>query len=85
MTTGPIGSPRREESRIVIAASLGPGDSVMGCERHRSRWRVARDAGHLIAEVALGGSRKLVFSVRHGESTPDTVLRHSLLGTSRKK
>lgn len=81
LTCGQLAS-TSEPPDSVVAASVAAngGQPLKGGD-----WRVARDAGHLIAEVALGWSRKLVFSVRHGESVPDTVIRHSLLGSSRRK
>jgi hypothetical protein len=81
LTCGQLAS-TSEPPDSVVAASVAAngGEPLKGGD-----WRVARDAGHLIAEVALGWSRKLVFSVRHGETTPDTVVRHSVLGSSRKK
>lgn len=66
----------------VVAASVAAngGQPLKGVQ-----WRLARDSSHLVAEIDLGWSRRLVFSVRHGDNAPDTVVRHSLLGSSRKK
>jgi hypothetical protein len=49
------------------------------------RWRVARDRSHVVVEVDLGLKRRAVFTVRHGDSAPDSVVRHSLLGSKRGK
>src|SRR6266446_5405936 len=48
-------------------------------------WRMARDRSHLVVEVDLGLRRKAVFTVRHGDQVPDSVVRHSLLGSKRRK
>jgi len=53
--------------------------------RSSRRWRVARDRSHLVVEVDLGLRRKAVFTLRHGNTVPDTVVRHSLLGSKRRK
>lgn len=49
------------------------------------RWRMARDRGHLVVEVDLGLRRKAVFTLRHGDAVPDSVVRHSLLGSKRRR
>lgn len=46
-------------------------------------WRTARDAEHTVVEIDHGWSRRLVFTVPHQESTPSTVLKHSVLGSKR--
>ncbi|HXL35320.1 MAG TPA: hypothetical protein VN953_10380 [Gemmatimonadales bacterium] len=48
-------------------------------------WRMARDRSHLVVEVDLGLRRKAVFTLRHGETVPDGVVKHSLLGSKRRK
>jgi hypothetical protein len=46
-------------------------------------WRAGRDATHRVVELDLGWTRRVVFTARHGSDVPDSVLRHSLLGTKR--
>ena len=48
-------------------------------------WRMARDRSHLVVEIDLGLRRKAVFTLRHGDSVPDGVVKHSLLGSKRRK
>jgi len=48
-------------------------------------WRVARDRSHLVVELDLGLRRKTVFTMRHGDSEPDSIVKHSLLGSKRRK
>jgi hypothetical protein len=61
----------------VVAAARALGKSVRA-------WRIARDHTHFVVEVDLGLTRKTVFTLRHGETAPERVIRHSLLGTKPK-
>ncbi|HEX6533586.1 MAG TPA: hypothetical protein VF041_03260 [Gemmatimonadaceae bacterium] len=45
-----------------------------------TRWRLSRDATHTVVELDLGWTRRLVFTVRHGDARAETVVRHSVLG-----
>jgi len=66
----------------VVTAAL----AATGGEPKASRsWRMARDRSHLVVEVDLGLRRKAVFTVRHGDTVPDSVVNHSLLGSKRRK
>lgn len=75
-----------------LAATSAPPQEVVtavrtatgGAGRESRRLRVARDRRHLVVEVDLGFRRRAVVTVRHGESTPDSVLKHSLLGSKRR-
>jgi len=87
----------RESRRCATCAQLAavndPPDAVVtaaraatGGEPKASRsWRMARDRSHLVVEVDLGLRRKAVFTVRHGDTVPDSVVKHSLLGSKRRK
>jgi len=86
----------RESRRCVTCAQLAavtdPPDAVVtaalaatGGEPKSRRWRVARDRSHLVVEVDLGLRRKVVVTVRHGDDAPDSVVKHSLLGSKRRK
>ncbi len=68
------------ESIIAAALAATGRRSAPGSER---RWRMARDRSHLVVELDLGWKQKAVFTVRHGESAPDTVVKHSLLKSLR--
>jgi len=46
-------------------------------------WRTARDASGTVAELDLGWTRRLVFTLAHGELKPKTVVQHSMLGAKR--
>jgi hypothetical protein len=43
---------------------------------------MARDRRHLVVELALGGGQKTVFTVRHGEKVPDSIVKHPLGGAT---
>jgi len=66
---------------VVTAARAATG----GEPRAARSWRMARDRSHLVVEVGLGLRRKAVFTVRHGATVPDNVVKHSLLGSKRRK
>ena len=84
---------RRCATCAQLAAVSDPPDAVVtaalaatGGETKPSRgWRMARDRSHLVVEVDLGLRRKAVFTVRHGTTVPDSVVKHSLLGSKRRK
>ena len=67
---------------VVAAARAVTG---AGAPRASRAWRIARDKSHLVVELDLGFRRKAVFTVRHGDKVPDSVVRHSLLGAKRRK
>jgi len=71
----------RESRRCVTAALAATG----GRPRSSRRWRMARDRSHLVVEVDLGLRRKAVFTLRHGDTVPATVVKHSLIGSKRRK
>jgi len=62
----------------IIAASLSANE---GQPMKVKGWRMSRDAHHRVVEADLGWTRKVLFTVRHGDSKPDTVVRHSVMGT----
>jgi hypothetical protein len=43
---------------------------------------MSRDGSHHVVEVDTGWTRRVVFTVRHGDSKADTVVRHSILGST---
>ena len=67
---------------VVTAARAVTG---AGAPRASRAWRIARDKSHLVVELDLGFRRKAVFTLRHGDKVPDSVVRHSLLGAKRRK
>jgi len=85
---------RRCATCVQLAAIADPPEEVVTAARavtggrgpKASRaWRMARDRSHLVVELDLGLRRKAVFTLRHGDSAPDSVVRHSLLGSKRRK
>jgi hypothetical protein len=48
-------------------------------------WRIARDRSHFVVELDLGLTRKAVFTLRHGDTVPDRIVRHSVLGSKRQR
>ncbi len=66
---------------VVTAARVVTG----GVPKASHRWRVARDRSHLVVEVDLGLRRRAVFTMRHGDTVPDTIVKHSLVGSKRRK
>jgi len=69
-------------AEVITAARVVTGG---GGSRPARAWRMARDRSHLVVELDLGLRRKAVFTVRHGDSVPDSVVKHSLLGSKRRK
>lgn len=64
----------------VIQAAL----AANGGEPPKVRtWRMARDVSGSVVELQLGWTRRLVFTVPHGETKPKTVVQHSMLGSKR--
>jgi len=85
---------RRCATCAQLAAIADPPEAVIAAARavtggggpKASRaWRMARDRSHLVVELDLGLRRRAVFTLRHGESVPDSVVRHSLLGSKQRK
>jgi hypothetical protein len=85
---------RRCATCAQLAAIADPPEEVIaaaravtggGAPKASRAWRMARDRSHLVVEVDLGLRRKAVFTLRHGDSAPDSVVRHSLLGSKRRK
>lgn len=46
-------------------------------------WWSARDSSGVVVQLDLGWTRRLVFSVPHGDVKPKTVMQHSALGSKR--
>ncbi|HEX4600114.1 MAG TPA: hypothetical protein VH116_01875 [Gemmatimonadales bacterium] len=65
----------------LVAAAL---KATGGQRKSGRRWRMARDRSHLVMELDLGLTRKTVFTVRHGSDEPDSVVKHSLLGSKQR-
>jgi len=65
----------------VVAAALA---ATGGASRSRRAWRVARDRTHVVVELDLGWRRRTVFTLRHGDSVPESVVTHSLVGSKRR-
>jgi hypothetical protein len=88
----PASRSRRCSTCAQLAAVSDPPDAVVtaalkatgGEPKPSRRWRMARDRSHLVLELDLGLTRKTVFTVRHGSTAPDSVVKHSLLGSKRR-
>jgi hypothetical protein len=89
----PAAKSRRCSTCAQLAAVRDPPDAVVTAAlkatgsgpRSSRRWRMARDRSHLVLELDHGLTRKTVFTVRHGTTVPDSVVKHSLLSAMRKK
>jgi hypothetical protein len=76
-----------------LATNWEPDDELMACAIvanggeaiGKGTWRTARDSQHTVVEIERGWTRRLVFAVRHGDTSPDTIFRHSALGARREK
>jgi hypothetical protein len=66
----------------VVRAARAAGGGGPGAKR---AWRMARDHTHVVVELDLGWSRRAVFTLRHGDAVPESVVRHSLVGSKRRK
>ena len=66
---------------VVTAARAVTG----GGSKPARAWRMARDRSHVVVELDLGLSRKAVFTLRHGTAAPESVVKHSLLGSKRRQ
>jgi len=73
-----VSDPPDEVVTAALAATGGEPKSSRG-------WRMARDRSHLVVELDFGLTRKTVFTVPHGDTVPDGIVRHSLLGAKRRK
>ena len=83
---------RRCATCAHLAAGSGPPDAVIsaalaaaGAPKSSRAWRIARDRSHAVVELDLGLSRKTVVAVRHEGLVPESVVKHSLLGSKRQQ
>jgi hypothetical protein len=89
----PAAKSRRCSTCAQLAAVSEPPDAIVtsalkatgGGRKSSRRWRMARDRSHLVLELDLGLTRKTVFTVRHGSDVPDSVVKHSLLGSKQRR
>ena len=72
----PVADPGDDLIQAALAANNG--EPPKG-----KQWRTARDKAGTVVEIDLGWTRRLVFTIRHGELRPQTVVQHSLLGSKR--
>ncbi|HVH08616.1 MAG TPA: hypothetical protein VM736_02370, partial [Gemmatimonadales bacterium] len=72
----------RDPPDALISAAL---TATSGRPKPPRVWRMARDRTHVVVEVDLGLTRTTVFTVRHGQSVPDSIVNHSLLGSKRRR
>lgn len=81
VTCGQLVTVSEPPAEVLTAALAATG----GRPQSSRRWRMARDRSHLVVEVDLGLRRKAVFTVPHGDTVPATVVKHSLIGSKRRK
>lgn len=94
-TTDLAHEPRRcSTCAQLVAVADPPADVVRAARaatgggsgpRSARAWRMARDQTHVVVELDLGWSRRAVFTLRHGDAAPESVVRHSLVGSKRRK
>ncbi len=48
-------------------------------------WRTARDRSHLVVELDVGWKQKAVVTLRHQDNVAESVVKHSPLGSKRRK
>jgi hypothetical protein len=80
VTCAQLVSVREPPPAVVAAARAATGGEL----KSAASWRTASDRTHTVVEMGLGLTRKVVFTVRHGESVPDTTVKRSLLGPERR-
>lgn len=68
-----------EDLPNAILAAVGAATGSHG--RKVKRWRSARDARHVVVELDLGWTRRLVLAIPHLGGRAESVVWHSLLGT----
>ena len=69
---------------VVTAARALAGGGGGGASKVSRAWRIARDRTHVVVELDLGWRRRTVFTLRHGDSVPESVVTHSLVGSKRR-
>jgi hypothetical protein len=75
-----------------LAVIADPPDDVLtaaravtgGGPKSSGPWRMARDHSHVVVELDLELRGKTVFTLRHGETVPDSVVKHTLLGSKQR-
>ncbi|MCC6317308.1 MAG: hypothetical protein IT361_06395 [Gemmatimonadaceae bacterium] len=69
-------------SNQVLAAV----DEARGGDDGRVKgWRTSRDARHVIVQLDLGWTRRLVVAVPHGGGEPEAIVKHSIFGSTKIK
>jgi hypothetical protein len=86
--------PRRCATCTQLAAIADPPQEVVtaargltgrsGAPKASRAWRMARDRSHVVVELDLGWRRRTVFTLRHGDTVPESVVTHSLAGSKRR-
>jgi hypothetical protein len=60
-------------------------DAAGGAAPGPRKWRAARDATHLVVEMAQGWKRRIVFTVRDGQQRAETVMSHARGKSTRRR
>lgn len=75
-------APYPTPSAAELAAAT---EAAEGRAPEPKKWRAARDATHLVVEISQGWRRRIVFSLRHGESRAAAVMSHTARGSKRAR
>ncbi|MGQ0764987.1 MAG: C-terminal helicase domain-containing protein [Gemmatimonadota bacterium] len=80
-------NPMVVEQRIGRIHRIGQTrDEARGGDETRVKgWRVSRDARHVVVQLDLGWTRRLVVAVPHGGGAPEFIVRHSIFGSTTVK
>jgi hypothetical protein len=65
-----------DEILAAVAKARGGSDAKV------NRWRSARDARHVVVELDLGWTRRLVLAIPHGGGRAESAVSHSLFGST---
>lgn len=76
-TCGKLEPVAQPSDAILFAAIELRGDDA-GAPR---AWKIARDARHMLAELELGWTRRIVMAVAHGEQRAQHAVSHSAIGS----
>ena len=79
LTCSQLAATAEPPAEVVTAARAVTGRG--GAPKASRAWRIARDRTHFVVELDLGLTRKTVFTLRHGDTVPDRIVRHSVLGS----
>lgn len=68
-----------EPSETVIAAVM----KALDTDQRPTRWKTASDATHMIIEVHMGWTRRVVLAIRHSDNVAEVGKTHSAVGSKK--